>query len=82
MPCRVRVPHERSYYEKTDPIRDLLFRGAPCGTRTHNLLIRSQALYPIELMAHAGSVARKTVPNYYIKKFSVCKDTKHKKLET
>ena len=26
--------------------------GAPRGTRTHNLLIRSQALYPIELAAH------------------------------
>ena len=28
------------------------FIGAPGGTRTHNLLIRSQMLYPIKLRAH------------------------------
>ena len=28
------------------------FRYAPGGTRTPNLLIRSQMLYPIELRAH------------------------------
>ena len=26
--------------------------GAPSRNRTHNLLIRSQALYPVELLAH------------------------------
>ena len=34
--------------------------GAPGRTRTPNLLIRSQALYPIELRAHsAGRVRRR-----------------------
>ena len=28
-----------------------LLNGAPGGTRTHNLLIRSQMLYPIKLRA-------------------------------
>ena len=28
--------------------------GAPGRTRTHNLLVRSQALYPIELQGHYG----------------------------
>lgn len=28
------------------------FNGAPGGVRTHNLLIRSQMLYPIELRVH------------------------------
>ena len=26
--------------------------GALCGTRTHDLLVRSQTLYPTELRAH------------------------------
>ena len=36
---------------KTGP-SDLFFSGAPLGTRTPNLRIRSALLYPIELMAH------------------------------
>ena len=32
--------------------RQGVFNGAPGGIRTHNLLIRSQMLYPIELRAH------------------------------
>ena len=32
--------------------RSLFLIGAPGGIRTHNLLIRSQMLYPIELRAH------------------------------
>ena len=30
----------------------ILYYGAPGRSRTHNLLIRSQTLYPIELRAH------------------------------
>ncbi len=30
-------------------------RGAPGGTRTPNLLVRSQPLYPIELRAREGA---------------------------
>jgi hypothetical protein len=33
--------------------------GAPGGARTHNLLIRSQALYPIELRAHDRDILRR-----------------------
>ena len=33
------------------------FNGAPGGVRTHNLLIRSQMLYPIELRAHKFTLA-------------------------
>jgi hypothetical protein len=32
------------------------FRGAPGETRTPNLLIRSQTLYPIELRVHYSSI--------------------------
>ena len=32
----------------------LLLSGAPRGTRTPNLLVRSQMLYPIELSAQPG----------------------------
>ena len=28
------------------------FNGAPARSRTQNLLVRSQALYPVELQAH------------------------------
>ncbi len=37
---------------KKKSLREALFTsGAPCRNRIHNLLIRSQTLYPIELMA-------------------------------
>ena len=38
--------------EKNEFIELVLFVGAPWGTRTLNLRIRSARLYPIELMAH------------------------------
>ena len=37
---------------KKNTILGVFFIGAPGGIRTHNLLIRSQMLYPIELRAH------------------------------
>ena len=30
----------------------ITFIGAPARSRTQNLLVRSQALYPVELQAH------------------------------
>ena len=36
------------------------FHGTPGGIRTHDLLIRSQALYPAELRAH-GPLARHVI---------------------
>ena len=48
----------------------LLSYGAPWGARTPNLLIRSQALYPIELMAH---VSNNAYLKYYIKNWGLCK---------
>ena len=37
---------------KKSPLSWTFSIGAPGGTRTHNLLIRSQMLYPIKLRAH------------------------------
>ncbi len=37
-------------------MRYILWSGAPGGTRTHNLLIRSQSLSPVELQAHDFAV--------------------------
>ena len=50
-PLRVRVP---SHTKTKTPTADAVgvFLGAPEGTRTPDLLIRSQALYPAELRAH------------------------------
>ena len=47
----VRVPwiHQQ---KNTSRKERCFFIGAPGGTRTHNLLIRSQMLYPIKLRAH------------------------------
>ena len=42
----------------------LLF-GTPGGTRTPNLLVRSQALYPIELRAPGGGGAIRTLEGAY-----------------
>ena len=36
---------------KKTSVKEAFFIGAPGGIRTHNLLIRSQMLYPIELRA-------------------------------
>ena len=35
-------------------VRDNPFFGTPEGTRTPDLLIRSQSLYPTELLAHVA----------------------------
>jgi hypothetical protein len=44
-------------------------RDAPRGTRTPNLLIRSQMLYPIELWAQGGGKAtRKLVEQHRVDK--------------
>ena len=43
--------------------------GVPAGARTPNLLIRSQTLYPIELMAHTAFQQQL----YYIDLIRVCK---------
>ena len=41
-------------YEKPGNLEDFrVFTGTPKGTRTPDLLIRSQSLYPTELSAHA-----------------------------
>ena len=46
--------------------RETLF-NAPGGTRTHNLLIRSQALCPLELPGHTTSCAFYSVyPRYFV----------------
>ena len=43
------VPNQVLYQAELLPVRSF---GAPDRSRTHNLLIRSQTLYPIELRAH------------------------------
>ena len=48
--CKQRELRQR--IKKTETFKFQSFSGAPLGTRTPNLLIRSQTLYPIELMAH------------------------------
>ncbi len=44
----VRIPHRH----KKNTQKGEFFFGALGGIRTHNLLIRSQMLYPVELRAH------------------------------
>ena len=39
---------------QTGSVQPLDFTGGPCRIRTYNLLIKSQLLYRVELMAHAG----------------------------
>ena len=46
----IRVPSGKKIRESQS---SLLFFGTPEGTRTPDLLIRSQSLYPTELPAHA-----------------------------
>ena len=50
-PLRVRVPLI-AIIKADIPCGDIRFYGAPEGTRTPDLLIRSQTLYPAELPAH------------------------------
>ena len=43
-------------YEKPGNLEDFrVFTGTPKGTRTPDLLIRSQSLYPTELSAHSAN---------------------------
>ena len=48
----------RASLKKALCLRKVLFSGAPGGTRTPDLLVRSQTLYPAELLAHL------LLPNY------------------
>ena len=45
------VPNQVLYQAELLPVFTKIY-GAPGRSRTHNLLIRSQTLYPIELRAH------------------------------
>ena len=46
-------------YEKPGNLEDFrVFTGTPKGTRTPDLLIRSQSLYPTELSAHVAFLKR------------------------
>jgi hypothetical protein len=47
--CDPLVPNQVLYQAELLPVN---IYGAPERSRTHNLLIRSQTLYPIELRAH------------------------------
>ena len=55
----VRVP--LSVNKKPDTRLGIWFFGTPKGTRTPDLLIRSQSLYPTELSAHASVFQRAKV---------------------
>ncbi len=48
------------------PTKSKLFFGAPRGTRTPDLLVRSQTLYPAELLAHLF------LPKYIITNDTYC----------
>jgi hypothetical protein len=48
------VAEPRRLFETVFTRKSLAFRHAPGVTRTHNLLIRSQMLYPIELRVRKG----------------------------
>jgi hypothetical protein len=51
----------------------LLASGTPEGTRTPNLLIRSQTLYPIELRVRCGKRGAEESPDWRrVSRFSVC----------
>ena len=54
---------------KKSPERGAFFNGAPGGIRTHNLLIRSQMLYPIELRVHLTSTTEKLIQLLFL----ICK---------
>ena len=51
---------------KKDPPTRAFLIGAPLGTRTPNLRIRSALLYPIELMAHAVFILKSARADYII----------------
>ncbi len=50
----IRVPRRKK--KSRYPEWDICFSGTPEGTRTPDLLIRSQSLYPTELPAHTHNV--------------------------
>ena len=55
----------RTQKEKHHPVGWCFLFGAPQGTRTPDLLIRSQALYPAELGAHiAASATHRIIPSF------------------
>ena len=56
------------YYKKTNSYNKrvwLILNGAPIGTRTPNLLVRSQTLYPIELWAQISAYALHYITKSY-----------------
>ena len=56
-------------YEKPGNHEDFrVFTGTPKGTRTPDLLIRSQSLYPTELSAHRRSTKRLSILAHDVKK--------------
>ena len=55
------------YKKSRYPNGHLLF-GTPKGTRTPDLLIRSQSLYPTELSAHVAFLKRLDTISYIFKK--------------
>ena len=63
-------------YEKPGNLEDFrVFTGTPKGTRTPDLLIRSQSLYPTELSAHLLAFWRaKVYQHIETKKASVIYD--------
>ena len=48
--CDPLIPNQVHYQAVLRPV--YIKNGAPSRNRTHNLLIRSQTLYPVELWAH------------------------------
>ncbi len=53
-------PHRKTLRDKCLPFSDIT--GDPRRTRTLNLLIRSQLLYPVELWDRIGPICRRTAP--------------------
>ena len=49
---KVEEKPQKSKEKQPDFLRNGLFSGTPEGTRTPDLLVRSQSLYPTELPAH------------------------------
>ena len=66
-----RVPFYHGIKQKRESGCSLFFVGTPKGTRTPDLLIRSQSLYPTELSAHADS--RLTCLNMIAHEIEKCK---------
>ena len=57
---------------KKAPVRNgCLFFGAPEGTRTPDLLIRSQTLYPAELRAHFAAHQQRILFYHHLRSLSI-----------